>query len=148
MVVHVATYKEGEAEPGYWEDPNTKTHRVVHLWNPDADTDARLYVSLDLRRRENNKIQNRFKGSIPAGAELSHWRISSHLSCGSLKICCAESSASVDECLVDFAWSVREELLRRYPHLAQVPLSGADAPLPRGHECYSRQPKRGAADNR
>ena len=28
MVVHVATYKEGDAEPGYWENPNTKTHKA------------------------------------------------------------------------------------------------------------------------
>jgi len=30
-VVHVATYKEGDAEPGYWENPNTKTHKVSAL---------------------------------------------------------------------------------------------------------------------
>jgi len=28
MVVHVATYKEGESEPGYWEDVDTNTHKV------------------------------------------------------------------------------------------------------------------------
>ena len=28
MVVHVATYKEGDAEPQYWENPNTMTHKV------------------------------------------------------------------------------------------------------------------------
>ena len=28
MVVHVATYKEGDAEPEYWENPDTKTHKV------------------------------------------------------------------------------------------------------------------------
>ena len=27
-VVHVATYKEGEKEPGYWDDVDTKTHKV------------------------------------------------------------------------------------------------------------------------
>lgn len=27
-VVHVATYKEGEAEPGYWDDVDTNTHKV------------------------------------------------------------------------------------------------------------------------
>lgn len=27
-VVHVATYKEGEKEPGYWESPDMKTHKV------------------------------------------------------------------------------------------------------------------------
>lgn len=28
IVVHVATYKEGEKEPGYWDDVDTKTHKV------------------------------------------------------------------------------------------------------------------------
>ena len=28
IVVHVATYKEGDAEPEYWENPDTKTHKV------------------------------------------------------------------------------------------------------------------------
>lgn len=28
QVVHVATYREGEAEPGYWENPDTLTHKV------------------------------------------------------------------------------------------------------------------------
>lgn len=27
-LVHVATYKEGEKEPGYWENPDTLTHKV------------------------------------------------------------------------------------------------------------------------
>jgi len=27
-VVHVATYKEGAAEPGYWDDVDTNTHKV------------------------------------------------------------------------------------------------------------------------
>lgn len=27
-VVHVATYREGEKEPGYWPDPDTMTHKV------------------------------------------------------------------------------------------------------------------------
>ncbi|KAJ7056575.1 DNA/RNA polymerase [Mycena amicta] len=39
IVVHVATYKEGEHEPGYWENPDTRTHKV----------------SLDLYRRESIK---------------------------------------------------------------------------------------------
>lgn len=28
IVVHVATYKEGEKEPGYWDDVDTRTHKV------------------------------------------------------------------------------------------------------------------------
>ena len=30
-VIHVATYKEGEKEPGYWPDPDTMTHKVSRL---------------------------------------------------------------------------------------------------------------------
>lgn len=28
VAVHVATYREGEKEPGYWENPDTLTHKV------------------------------------------------------------------------------------------------------------------------
>ncbi|KDQ57336.1 hypothetical protein JAAARDRAFT_178997 [Jaapia argillacea MUCL 33604] len=52
-VVHVATYKEGEKEPGYWDKPDTKTHKV----------------SLDHYRRESVKIYNMFKEGLP-GAEI------------------------------------------------------------------------------
>jgi len=48
---------------------------------------------------------------------------------GLLKIRFTEK-ASIDECFIDFTRPVREELLRRYPHLAQAPRSGADTPLP------------------
>lgn len=49
QVVHVATYKEGEKEPGYWDDVDTKTHKV----------------SLDFYRRESTKIQSLFKELLP-----------------------------------------------------------------------------------
>ncbi|KIO34646.1 hypothetical protein M407DRAFT_209923 [Tulasnella calospora MUT 4182] len=42
VLVHVATFKEGESEPGYWENPNVNTHKV----------------SLDHYRRESMKILN------------------------------------------------------------------------------------------
>ena len=51
------------------------------------------------------------------------------LSRGSLRICFTEK-ASIDECFIDFTRPVREELLKRYPHLAQAPSSGTDTPLP------------------
>lgn len=44
-VVHVATYKEGEKEPGYWDNVDTNTHKV----------------SLDYYRRESVKISKLFK---------------------------------------------------------------------------------------
>ncbi len=28
VVVHVATYKEGEKEPGYWDNVDSRTHKV------------------------------------------------------------------------------------------------------------------------
>ncbi|KAF9237637.1 hypothetical protein BU15DRAFT_88645 [Melanogaster broomeanus] len=51
VAVHVATYKEGEKEPGYWDNVDTQTHKV----------------SLDLYRHESNKIINLFKGALPNG---------------------------------------------------------------------------------
>ncbi|KAF6757216.1 hypothetical protein DFP72DRAFT_1066057 [Ephemerocybe angulata] len=52
-VVHVATYKEGEAEPGYWDDVDTNTHKV----------------SLDYYRRESMKIAALFRDMLP-GCEV------------------------------------------------------------------------------
>ncbi|KAG1747143.1 uncharacterized protein EDB91DRAFT_1048614 [Suillus paluster] len=96
LAVHVATYKEGEKEPGYWEDVDTRTHKV----------------SLDLYRRESNKIITMFKEALPTGEV---------------------EKASIDEAFIDFTRPVRERLLERYPYLAQVPadaLDGSDSPLP------------------
>ncbi|KAH9958595.1 hypothetical protein BC827DRAFT_1136015 [Russula dissimulans] len=50
-VVHVATYKEGEQAPGYWDNPDTATHKV----------------SLDYYRRESAKIITIFKECLPDG---------------------------------------------------------------------------------
>ncbi|KAG5734315.1 N-acetyltransferase eso1 [Termitomyces sp. T112] len=48
-IVHVATYKEGERQPGYWNDVDTKTHKV----------------SLDYYRRESSKIAAKFRECLP-----------------------------------------------------------------------------------
>ncbi|KIJ14289.1 hypothetical protein PAXINDRAFT_79476 [Paxillus involutus ATCC 200175] len=96
VAIHVATYKEGEKEPGYWDDVNTRTHKV----------------SLDLYRRESNKIINLFKEALPSG-EIE--------------------KASIDEAFIDFTRPVRERLLERFPYLGQVPPDapqGPDSPLP------------------
>ncbi|TFK72980.1 DNA polymerase eta [Pluteus cervinus] len=53
QVVHVATYKEGAKEPGYWDDVDTKTHKV----------------SLDYYRRESLKVAAKFKDLLP-GCEI------------------------------------------------------------------------------
>ncbi|KAJ8589533.1 DNA/RNA polymerase [Rhizopogon salebrosus TDB-379] len=96
LAVHVATYKEGEKEPGYWDDVDTRTHKV----------------SLDLYRRESNKIIGMFKEALPTGEV---------------------EKASIDEAFIDFTRPVREKLLERYPYLAHVPADapdGTDSPLP------------------
>ncbi|KAF7375181.1 DNA polymerase eta [Mycena sanguinolenta] len=54
VVVHVATYKEGEKEPGYWDNPDTQTHKV----------------SLDLYRRESVKMIQMYKDGLPENAEI------------------------------------------------------------------------------
>ncbi|KAF7773411.1 hypothetical protein Agabi119p4_5578 [Agaricus bisporus var. burnettii] len=53
-VVHVATYKEGDAQPAYWDTVDTNTHKV----------------SLDYYRRESVKIAARFKASLPTSVEI------------------------------------------------------------------------------
>ncbi|KAF8604519.1 DNA/RNA polymerase [Ceratobasidium sp. AG-I] len=54
MAVHVATYKEGDNEPHYWDDPSPTSHKV----------------SLDHYRRESAKIFQLFQDMIPAGGEI------------------------------------------------------------------------------
>ncbi|KAF8623698.1 hypothetical protein AX17_007396 [Amanita inopinata Kibby_2008] len=49
VVVHVATYKEGEKEPGYWDNVDTNTHKV----------------SLDYYRRESAKVGAMFRENLP-----------------------------------------------------------------------------------
>lgn len=51
QTVHVATFKEGETEPGYWGEVDPKTHKV----------------SLDPYRRESAKILAVFKSLVPEG---------------------------------------------------------------------------------
>ncbi|KIK80658.1 hypothetical protein PAXRUDRAFT_158084 [Paxillus rubicundulus Ve08.2h10] len=96
VAVHVATYKEGEKEPGYWDNVDTRTHKV----------------SLDLYRRESNKIISLFKEALPSG-EIE--------------------KASIDEAFIDFTRPVRERLLEQFPYLGKVPPGapqGVDSPLP------------------
>ncbi|KAG8700469.1 DNA-directed DNA polymerase eta rad30 [Ceratobasidium sp. 394] len=54
MAVHVATYKEGESEPRYWDDPSPLTHKV----------------SLDHYRRESARIFKLFQDTMPTGGEI------------------------------------------------------------------------------
>jgi DNA polymerase eta len=90
VVVHVATYKEGEKEPGYWDNVDTRTHKV--RMGPSAVVESvdhirrtfmsatlhdveyaihllRLKVSLDYYRRESMKIITMFKEGLP-GVEV------------------------------------------------------------------------------
>lgn len=69
-------------------------------------------MSLDHYRRESAKIIQMFKEGLPGG-EIER--------------------ASIDEAFIDFTRPVREELLKRYPYLAQVPHDapdGKDSSLP------------------
>ena len=96
VVVHVATYKEGDNAPVYWDNPDTATHKVrpgfpwffarwvrvcVALQSAinyrRVDSPRRLYVSdwgltcvqvsLDYYRRESAKIIAIFKECLPDG---------------------------------------------------------------------------------
>ncbi|KAJ7723474.1 hypothetical protein B0H14DRAFT_3900227 [Mycena olivaceomarginata] len=53
-IIHVATYKEGEKEPGYWDNPDTRTHKI----------------SLDFYRRESVKMLQMYKDGLPENAEI------------------------------------------------------------------------------
>ncbi|KDQ19232.1 hypothetical protein BOTBODRAFT_153085 [Botryobasidium botryosum FD-172 SS1] len=53
VAVHTATYKEGESEAQYWDNPDSKTHKV----------------SLDHYRRESMKIMHMYREMMPAGGD-------------------------------------------------------------------------------
>jgi DNA polymerase eta len=113
-VIHVATYKEGDAQPAYWDDIDTNTHKV----------------SLDFYRRESVRIAARFKASLPTSVEIGVYCI--------IILTCFErrallEKASIDEAFFDYTKAVKEILLQRFPYLAQVPKDaehGIDTPLP------------------
>jgi DNA polymerase eta len=70
QVVHVATYKEGEKEPGYWDNVDTNTHKV--RYSRDANNwrcFIEQQVSLDYYRRESLKIAALFRELLP-GCEV------------------------------------------------------------------------------
>jgi CRISPR/Cas system CMR subunit Cmr6 (Cas7 group RAMP superfamily) len=58
MAVHVATYKEGDSEPRYWDDPSPLTHKVrpkskAALRLTSDSIDIGLIGSLSSRKRPN-----------------------------------------------------------------------------------------------
>jgi DNA polymerase eta len=84
VVVHVATYKEGDAEPGYHEKVDSRTHKVGFsfrcgrldlgcFFSLDLNRGSELNafflfkVSLDYYRRESTKIIMMFKDCLPNG---------------------------------------------------------------------------------
>ena len=75
VVVHVATYKEGEKEPGYWDDVDTNTHKARWFTFLYAGSDPRPKVSLDYYRKESQKIAAMFKEELP-GCEIGTLNLS------------------------------------------------------------------------
>lgn len=87
-------------------------------------------VSLDYYRRESWKIYQLFKEGLPGGEVGEQWAVFPH-SIDILSV--PPEKASIDEAFIDFTKPVREEILRRYPYLAEVSPDapdGKDSPLP------------------
>ncbi|CAE6518915.1 unnamed protein product [Rhizoctonia solani] len=98
MAVHVATYKEGDNEPQYWEDPSPTTHKVRSWLKDSAISLIRPnQVSLDHYRRESSRVFQLFQDMMPAGGEME--------------------KASIDEVFIDYTIPVRVAMLERYPEL-------------------------------
>ncbi|CAE6502322.1 unnamed protein product [Rhizoctonia solani] len=111
MAVHVATYKEGESEPQYHEDPSPTTHKV----------------SLDHYRRESARVFQLFQDMMPAGGEMEKASIDEGTSFFP-RISPFIKSSTV---FIDYTIPVRALMLERYPQL-HVPdgLFDLDTPLP------------------
>lgn len=117
-LVHVQTYRNGDTEPGYWEDPppSPHTHKVtislLLCFILSSQTDSNLVkVSLDMYRKESRKILQVFQ-----------------------EFCPIVEKASIDESFLDLTSTVRSLLLSNYPQLRTVPPSGLDTPLPTPRE--------------
>lgn len=142
-VVHVATYKEGAAEPGYWDDIDTLTHKVclclvdipslcvlVVVFNVSVGV-TRLLPPRELEdlphvQRRPSGRRNRSVVYTPYSTAYQAWQYL-------YNAIFVPEKASIDEAFIDLTRPVRDELLRRYPYLATVPPDapdGKDSPLP------------------
>jgi len=66
-VQHVATYRNGESEAGYWGEVDPKSHKVSFSLLISFVKVADDQVSLDPYRRESLKILAIFKEMVPKG---------------------------------------------------------------------------------
>lgn len=111
VVQHVATYRDGDSEAGYWDDFDRRTHKV----------------SLDPYRRESLKILAIFREMVPRG------ELGACSACVPLRGSDAAEKASIDEAFMDLTPMVLERLLELHPYLRSVPEDapeGLDSPLP------------------
>lgn len=87
----------GQAEPGYWTNPDPLTHKVYIPSHAPKSTLRILKVSLDYYRRESQKILQMFMQGLP-GAEIGQHLLLNGIVC--LAYICAEK-ASIDEAFID-----------------------------------------------
>lgn len=133
-VVHTATYKAGEAEPVYVDNPDTTQYKVQESSGNNAyriaDPSWLIYRSpwtiIGVRALRSPGSLGSMLGSLKL--VRAFLRISSHCC-----LCAIAEKASIDEAFFDFSLPVKDEILRRYPHLSQPPPDsplGQDTPLP------------------
>ncbi|CAE6479132.1 unnamed protein product [Rhizoctonia solani] len=113
MSVHVATYKEGDNEPQYWQDPSPATHKV----------------SLDHYRRESSRVFQLFQDMMPAGGEMEKASIDegTYILPAYTPLHLFKNSTV----FIDYTIPVRVVMLERYPEL-RIPDGpfDLDTPLP------------------
>ncbi|KAH8118115.1 eta DNA polymerase [Phellopilus nigrolimitatus] len=113
VVVHVATYAEGENEPKYWEKPDIKTHKVSWTY---IVARASRFIQCSKNYYPREKLVRQM-----------------YLNTSDVCLRPLPEKASIDEAFIDFSIPVRDTLLKRYPFLAQLPSdapNGLDTPLP------------------
>lgn len=129
VLVHVATFKEGESEAGYWENPDVNTHKASPLTTTSTNRLIKpMQVSLDHYRRESMKILQLHRECMPPGVEVEKASIDEGRS--SYRVLTWSSPSTSGAAFFDFTVAIKETILARYPHLSQVPPEGLDAPLP------------------
>jgi hypothetical protein len=145
VAAHVATYRNGEAEAGYWEDADPLTHKVSHVpSSPTPSVDHRNGLTHEYRSAWTRIGENHSRSSPSSKMWSPKEKSVCPLVCSvrrarniptaaQLADECFTEKASIDEAFIDLTPMTIERLLQIHPHLAAVPSDapdGLDSPLP------------------
>ncbi|KAK7024244.1 N-acetyltransferase eso1 [Paramarasmius palmivorus] len=74
MIVHVATYKEGEAEPGYWDKVDSRTHKHISAKDFNLYKEGLIGAEIDFIKPVHEELLHRYPylASPPSDSPAEH----------------------------------------------------------------------------